>query len=218
MKKITIKSKGTCVFRPDWMDIVITIKAADTSYNKAMTHLAEKIGKLVDCIEELGMDINKLRTIQLTSDIVDYVSAEKECNEYKAKGIMVTQKFRIGVEFVVNDIEAIVGAISNCEISAEIMLIQTVKDRERLKKELILKCLKESRKKAKAMAKAAKAKLGKVVSVKYLDKSIESECYVSQEFFNNKFAPITCGYLFERNFLPDEIEITDEVEVVWRLR
>lgn len=213
---IRIKGTGSMVYRPDLVEIIITLKSADESYKVAMRYHCEKIGKLIDCMDELCLDSTELRTIGLTTDTIDDFNTGLDSERYCKKGTEITQKFKIEMPFDIVEIERAVHGILKCDISAEILLVQTVSDIETLKAKILEKAVCESKKKAKAMAKAVGAKLGDVVQIEYKQKDIECKGYISQDFFDNDFVPITTGILFDKNFMP-EMEIEDEVEVVWKL-
>ncbi len=217
MRKITIKGKGTITYKPDWMEINITIKSVGLSRKKALEEISTKIGRLIDCINEQGLDAANLRTISMTTENVDDLVVSEIEGKKAEKGVKITQKYKIGIPFEIINISKVVYELLYCGIYPEIMLVQTVKDKDRIKEELVRSAVVDAKKKAKAMAKELGVELGKVVSIAYTDKPMDDEQTVSKDFFDYSFSPILCGGLFGYRFLPEEMEISDEVEVIWKL-
>lgn len=218
MKRIVVKAKGSMCFRPDWIEIIIKISAADTSHKDAMKRLYEKSEELMECLNGLGLDNKDIDMISMTTDIINDLNLDIDAENYENNGIKITQKYKVGVPFVISCVADVVDKIMHSGISAEILLVQTVRDRAKIRIKLIKKAIKIAKKKAKCMAKTVGTKLGRVLTIKYNEKCIEDECYISQEFFDSYYFPVTCGSTLGTDFLPNEITLTDEVEIEWKLK
>ncbi|MBE5927302.1 MAG: DUF541 domain-containing protein [Lachnospiraceae bacterium] len=216
-KTIKIKGSGSMCFVPDWLELNITLESVDTSYNKAMQYHCEKIGKLIDAIESIGYHGSTLISIYFTTDAVDDFNVSFDREKFNKKGTKVTQQFKLGMPYDIRELEKVVHSILDCGIASEVLIIQTVSDKEALQEKLLKKVVKDSKRKAIAMARATGAKVGSIVSMEYKIKDIEYEGYISQEFFEHKFVPITSGYLFGYDFIPNECEAKEEIEILWEL-
>lgn len=218
MKKLIVKTNGSMCFRPDWIEIIITISSANASYNEAMKYLYKKADKMTECLKELNVDTKNIEMIGLTTDLINDINLNINNNIYEGKGIKITQKYKIGVPFSILYIAEIIDKIMHSDIYAEILLIQTTKDKQKIRQKLINNTIKLAKKKAKHLAKTAGVTLGNIITIQYNEKYIEDECYVSQEVFNDCFLPIINGDLLKYEFLPNEISITDEVKIEWKIK
>lgn len=218
MKTLRIKGKGCMCFIPDWIELVITVESVDENYDNALKYHAEKIKKLEKCLEIVGLDVDDLKTLSMSTDTLSDFGVSLNYENYIKNGIKISQMLKIGMPYILPVVENTVNEVLSSGISAEITLIQTVLDKEKLEKEVIEKVVKTLKKKAKALARAANSKLSEVVSIEYHEKNMETERYISQDYYENSFAPIVRSELFNYNFLSGELEMEDEVEVVWKLK
>lgn len=214
-RTIKILGKGSMCFTTDLLKLQITLKSADTSYRKAMEYHCEKIAKLINCLEELGFGKDDVISVMFTTDrISDFNLVD---NESYSKGIKVTQKFKVCMPFDIPRLEQVIHKVMDCGIEPEIWIVQAVSDVEGLRKKLLQTIIKESEEKAKVMAEAAGAKLGNVVNMQYKIKEFDYEGYISNDYFDSTFIPITAGYLFGYDFIPDELSAQEEIEIEWEL-
>ena len=218
METLRIKGKGCMCFVPDWIELVVTVESVDENYDKALKYHAEKIKKLEKCLKIVGLDVDDLKTLSMSTDTLSDFGVSLNYENYIKNGIKISQMLKIGMPYILPVVENTVNEVLFSGISAEIMLVQTVLDKEKLEAKMLKKVVKTLKKKAKALAKAADSKLGEVVSIKYHEKNMETERYISQDYYENSFAPIVRSKLFNYNFLPGELEMEDEVEVVWKLK
>ena len=56
-----------------------------------------------------------------------------------------------------------------------------------------------------------------VVNMQYKIKEFDYEGYISNDYFDSTFIPITAGYLYGYDFIPDELSAQEEIEIEWEL-
>lgn len=217
MRTITIKGTGKAIRNPDLVICKISATTLEEEFNDSL----ESMNKLVDDIKislkENGFNDDDLKTV--TFDINQRYGHVKKGiinKEYQQKflGFQIEHELKLEFDLDNNKITKLVNCLKKFSDNIEFRLIFTVKDKESMKKEILINATENARFHAEILAEASSAKLGKLIKINYgwVDVNFESNTDLSNAM---EFTDAIDYSMIDIN--PEEIEISDNVTFVWEL-
>ena len=217
MRTITIKGTGKAIRNPDLVICKISATTLEEEFNDSL----ESMNKLVDDIKislkENGFNDDDLKTV--TFDINQRYGHVKKGiinKEYQQKflGFQIEHELKLEFDLDNNKITKLVNCLKKFSDNIEFRLIFTVKDKESMKKEILINATENARFHAEILAEASSAKLGKLIKIDYgwVDVNFESNTDLSNAM---EFTDAIDYSMMDIN--PEEIEISDNVTFVWEL-
>ena len=91
----------------------------------------------------------------------------------------------------------------------------SVKDKDAVSEELLIKATENARKKAEVLAKASRVNLGKLVSIDYNWSELNIYSHTSYEMESKS---LVMEEAYAPNIEPDDINVRDTVAFVWEIR
>lgn len=215
-KLITVTGRGTICVAPDITRLVLTLISIHSTYEEAYVQTKTDIDKLASIMEKLQLDKTLPRTIHL--DISKKIRNEYDkYDNYKGDiflGYELDHRLKIDLgmdNVLLNKIIRLIGA--NLK-QAEINIIHMVKDTRPYQIKMLERAVKDAKEKAVAIAKACGCKLGAVNSVKYSEHEIR---IYSQARQLHEADEAMCSSLESLDITPDDMDVHDEVTIVWNL-
>ena len=216
MRTIRVTGKGQLKVHPDMTRIVITMEGKNFDYGITLKRSSEATEKLKDLLVPFGFERTDLKTLSFGVDS-EYVSY-KEKDEYKQRFDGYKYRHVLKVEFDSDNkrLGKILYALAHCSLNPEFRIGYTVKDPETVKNELLGKAVQDAIAKAGVLASAAGLKLGEIQSVDYSWGRVDLEVYPMDKCL----AEPMCaggGSSYDLDIEPDDIDVEDNVTVVWEI-
>lgn len=212
---ITVKGKGKVSAPPDWIKIMMTLKASDMDYDKTMDIAANQLKELRNCLGKLGFKKEDIKTTSFHID-TSYERVKDYHGNYKSvfKGYRCSNELYIGFETDSKKLGEILSALSNCKAKPEFSIKYQIRDQKSLKEEMLKKAILDAKEKAKVIAEAAGVEIGNILRIDYDWSEIrfqrEESYYLSEASYQPSIASI--------DIEPDDIKISDTVTVVREIK
>lgn len=222
-RTIRVTGKGNLSIKPDTIRLVMTMEGMEQEYNKAIQCSADMTEQIKSMFERLGFVKDEIKTL--------YFNVNAEFESYQTKDKSWKRRFegykfihRIKVEFPVDNIRLgkILYELSHCPIRPEFCIEYTVADPEKCKNDLLANAVIDSKQKAEVLVEAAGVSLGNIVTIDYSWGEIEfisrpiEHMMLEECCARNSIDESGAGYNIDIN--PDDIDVSDNVTVVWTIR
>lgn len=211
MRTVRVKGTGTVSQAPDVFGVSFDVRGHEMDYADSLVSLNRQVEELRTAIEAAGLGRESLKStsFQIRRDTV----YDKKTEKYEFNGYIATHDLKIELprdrEVENRLLESIVDKVT----SAEFNIYFTVSDPQSLKDELVQSAVENARRKAGLMAEAAGVKLGRIISIDY--------SWGEVRFRREMATELCCASMENRearpDFEPEDIEKTDDVEVVWEI-
>lgn len=213
---ITVKGVSNISVKPDLIIITMNVVSEKYDYDEAMELATESIESLENAIEKIGLNKKELKTTNFNVT-TNYESYYDENNKYKSKfkGYKVEQDLKLELDLDMKLLSTVLTAITKSNVNPRLNIRFSVKDKEAVNEELLIKATENARRKAEILTKASKATLGRLVSINYNwgEISIYSDTSYAME---SKSVLMDASYA--PNIEPDDIEVSDIVTFVWEIK
>ena len=221
-KTIRVTGKGKLAVKPDTIRLILTFEGMQDEYDRAVKQSAEMTEEMKTLFEGLGFERSKLKTV--------YFNVSAEFESYQAKDKSWKRRFegykfvhRTKIEFPSDNemLGKVLYAVGHASIHPEFNIEYTVADSEKSKNELLGNAVKDSMTKANVLANAAGIELGDILNIDYswaeidfisrpMNRMMLEECCMS--------SPMEADASYDIDIEPDDIEVSDNVTVVWKIR
>ena len=108
-------------------------------------------------------------------------------------------------------------ALANCRVEPELRISYTVRDPEAAKNKLLGKAVMDSKGKAAVLARAAGVTLKEILSIDYSWGEGELETRPVNGLMMAKRSAAETAGSYDLDMVPDDIELSDTVTIVWEL-
>ena len=219
IRTIKVTGKGAVKLKPDMIRINITLEAVRKSYDDILQESARQVELLKDCFEKIGFDRNDLKTLDFS------VETETEC--YHDKNGKRVREFvgynfshDLKIEFDADNelLGKVLFALAKVSIKPEFSISYTVRDVEKAKNQLLKAAVLDSKGKAVVLTEAAGVILGEIVTIDYSWGEINLVSKSTLDYMSLDDSCMTCGGSIAMEIEPDDINVTDTVTVVWKIR
>ncbi|MBN2070160.1 MAG: SIMPL domain-containing protein [Candidatus Krumholzibacteriota bacterium] len=210
-RTIVVKGSGTVSQSPDVFGISFDVRGHEMDYTDSLKSLNRKVEEVRLAVEEAGVDRKALKTtsFRIKADTV----YDKKTEEYNFNGYIATHKLKLEFPRDTEKSNRLLKAIAEKVSSADFDIYFTVSDPQALKDRLVEDAVKNARRKADLMTKAAGVKLGKILRINYS----WSEVHFHSRMTENLCCEAMVDIEAQPDFEPEDIEKTDNVEVVWEI-
>lgn len=218
-KTIRIVGTGRMKVRPDLTKVDLTIEGMEEEYSRVLELSAQKTEQLWQIFAGLGFQRSDLKTtgFHINPNYEEY--QEMGLWKRKMKGYKFTHTTK--VEFPLNNelLGEILTALGNYDTDAALNIQYSVADPEQKKQELLAEAIAKSREKAEIIARAAGVTLGAILTIDYAWENEDIFAFGTGGRMNY-MAPRNAKMMAECNLNvePDDIEIEDNIAVVWSLQ
>lgn len=210
---ITVKGKGSVTASPDIVSINLDIESKNYQYEKAMDVASKSIEGLELAVESLGFERKNLKTISFNVD-TDYENYNDKTGNFKSKfvGYVVRQKLKLEFDFDSKILGEILKKISETSANPKLDIGFSVKDKMLIEEKLLVDSFENAKIKADILTKASGVELGELLKIDYdwSDLNIYSRAKISSDI---KFSAISMPKIE-----PENIEVSDNVTLVWEIK
>lgn len=210
---IKVKGLGKASMPPDQIKINVNLKSSDISYEKTMKIAKHNLENLKKALENEGFKDGDIKTMNFRVD-TKYENETTTFNNFKRKFIGYEVDHSIKIEFE-NDpvkLSEVLNSISNSKSNPEFSILYNLKDDASFKKQMLKNAIKDSKQKALIIAEASEVELGEILSINY--SWDEMEIYRSPLSLQRNM-----GIMSEEiSIVPENLEATDTVDIVWKIK
>lgn len=217
MRTITIKGKGKAVRNPDLVICNISTSCLKEEFDDAVESMNKLVDDLKLSLKDNGFDAEDLKTVSY--DIHQRYGHVKKGvinKHYQQKflGFLVEHDLKLEFDLDNYKITKLVNCLKNFSEKLEFKLIFSVKDKDGMKKEVLLDATKNARFHAEILAEASSAKLGDLIKIDYGWVDVNFESNTDLRHFMKSSPTVDYSLM---NITPEEIEISDNVTFVGEL-
>ena len=146
-----------------------------------------------------------------------YKSYYDENNNYKSKfdGYKCEQDLKLEFDLDMEILSKVITAITKSKVEPRFNIRFSVKDKDEINKELLIKATENARSKAEVLTKAARVTLGRLVSIDYNWSEINIYSNTTYEIENKSYA---IAETYAPSIEPEDIKISDTVAFVWEIK
>lgn len=210
-RTIRVKDKGKISVKPDTIKITIKAEGLRWNYDETVEQSTKDTRILRDALEKAGLDPKNLKTTHFSIDS-KYKSYHDKNNDYKEKFVGYEYNHRAYIEFD-NDnkiLGRVLYELAHCDVKVKFEINHTVKDKEKVKNDLLEKAVEDSTTKAKVLAKASGVKLKEILSIDYSWGEIE----IYSETMNDLML-CEAASRYDIDIEADDIDVRDTVTITW---
>lgn len=214
---ISVQGRGTVRAVPDCTRLDISIFSVFGTYDEAFSQAKDNNNEIKDIL--LNNHLKEIRAKTLDFDIDEHIqSLYDEKGKYIESiksGYKLQQKVRLDLPIDKELVNNVVKELGERIPGLEIDIYYKVQDTRPGQLKMLSKAVSDATEKAKAMAEAAGCSLGRVHSINYKlsDKLFSSK---ARNIHTNEEAKANTTEVME--LLPEELMVSDTVEVTWRLK
>ena len=214
---ITLKGTGNVSVKSDLIIITMNLKSHKYDYEKTMELAAESVGILQNAIETAGFDKKDLKTTNFNIR-TNYKSYRDKNGDYKDKfdGYVCEQGLKIEFDFNTEVLSKVLTAIGKAPVEPNLNIRFSVKDKETVNEELLIRATENARKKAEVLTKASGVILGDLISIDY--NWGEVHMYSNTRFMMNEDSIMSLKASAAPDIEPEDIDVNDTVTFVWEIK
>ena len=213
---ITVKGIGNISVTPDLIIITMNLVSHKYNYDETMKLATESVNEIEKAIEEVGFNKKDLKTTNFNIT-TSYKSYYDENNNYKSKfdGYKCEQDLKLEFDLDMEILSKVITAITKSKVEPRFNIRFSVKDKDEINKELLIKATENARSKAEVLTKAARVTLGRLVSIDYNWSEINIYSNTTYEIENKSYA---IAETYAPSIEPEDIKISDTVAFVWEIK
>ena len=238
-RRIRVTGKGHISVKPDMTRIKITLSDVKPDYNKALTASADDTDKLKELLAKYDIAEDEIKTLSFNID-GEYDRSLSTLGKRKLTGYKYKHVLKIEFPSDNEKLADIIRTLSNkSSLNPEISFTFFVKDTATQINELIKRGVDDARTKAEVLANSSGVSLNEIESIEYSWGNISFEVNPVRHFFSDNsiffsddydsfeddgvdFSPFTRkksvpDFVRALNIVPDNIEVTDDVTVIWSI-
>lgn len=211
MRTIRVTGKGQLNVKPDTTVITIELRGADKQYHQTLTKSSYESESLKRMLVDLGFKKEDIKTSRFNIDTKEERYQHRDSNRTRVVGYQYVHIMK--VQFLSDNqrLGTILNQLALSRLNPEFRISYTVSDPESQKNLLLEKAITDAKQKAIHLAQAAQVKLKDIQTIDYSWLDIDFE--VSPVY--QSFKASTPAY--ELDIEPEEIDIAENVTVVWEI-
>ena len=212
-RTIRVKGKGKISVKPDTIKITIKAEGLCWNYDETIEQSTQDTRILRDALKNAGLDPKNLKTTHFSIDS-KYKSYHDKNNDYKEKFVGYEYEHRTYIEFA-NDnkiLGKVLYELAHCDVKVKFEINHTVKDKEKVKNDLLEKAVEDSTTKAKVLAKASGVKLKEILNIDYSWGEIEIYSSPMDDWMVCEAAST-----YDIDIEADDIDVQDTVTITWTI-
>lgn len=210
-RTIRVKGKGKISVKPDTIKITIKAEGLCWNYGETIEQSTYDTRILRDAVGKAGLDPKDLKTTYFSIDS-KYESYRDKKDDYKEKFVGYKYEHRTYIKFE-NDnkiLGKVLYELAHCDVKVKFDINYTVKDKEKVKNDLLEKAVEDSTTKAKVLAKASGVKLKEILNIDYSWGEIDIYSSPMDDLMVCKAAST-----YDIDIEADDIDVQDTVTITW---
>lgn len=212
-RTIRVKGKGKISVKPDTIKITIKAKGLRWNYDETIERSTQDTRILRDALKNAGLDPKDLKTTYFSIDS-KYESYRDKNDDYKDRFVGYKYEHRTYIKFE-NDnkiLGKVLYELAHCDVKVKFDINYTVKDKEKVKNDLLEIAVEDSTAKAKVLAKASGVKLKEILSIDYSWGEIDIYSSPMDDWMVCEEASS-----YDIDIEADDIDVQDTVTITWAI-
>lgn len=220
-RTIRVTGKGHLSVKPDTVRLVMTMEGMKEEYDAASAESAHMTEHLKQMFSDLGFEREDIKTLSF------HVSAEYE--SYQAKDKSWKRRFegykyvhRMKIEFPADNkrLGKVLYKLEHSPVRPEFRIEYTVAEPEKCKNELLKNAVTDAKAKADVLSKASGVSLGEIITIDYSWAEIDFVSRPMDKLMLEECCVRSCepDETYDIDINPDDIDVTDNVTVVWGIK
>ncbi len=218
-RTIRVTGNGKLNIRPNLTKVSLVVKGKSEKFDEAVNKSSIDTDKLKSIIESLGFDRKDIKTVSLDVD-PDYESYTDKDGSYRKRFIGYKYAHRMYIEFPIDNkrLSSLVYSFVKSNLSPEFSIDYTIGSarREEYRVKIIEQSVQNAKDKADVLARSAGVKLGDIINIDYSDKAIDFYSR-SMDYSLEGAKLLSSEASIDFDIEPDDIAITDNVDIVWEI-
>lgn len=214
-RTLRVTGKGSVKLAPDATRLTMTVRGTEKDYAEALARSSKQTEALKDELAPLGFGRDELRTLSFSVDM-RYESYRDENGDYQQRFAGYEYTHSLKLEFGRDN--ALLGrtlhALAAGSVEAEFRISYFLRDPEAAKNALLDEAVSDAKAKAAVLAKASGVKLGAVCLIDYSWGNMNMEVMPVPRMMN---VAAKAEASFDMDINPEDIEVSDQVTVVWEI-
>ena len=219
-RTIKVTGKGKLLVKPDTIRLIMKLEGMQEEYDKAMAKSATMTEELKDIFLKLGFEKNEVKTLNFNVNAEYENYQEKNAWKQRFKGYRFIH--RVKVEFPADNkrLGKVLYSLGHSELKPEFHIEYTVAEPEKCKNELLADAVRDSMAKAQVLANAAGVTLSDIVNIDYSWAELEFVSRPVNPMMLRECSARSCENddAYDIDINPDDIDVTDNVTIVWELK
>lgn len=213
---ITVRGTANISVKPDLIIVSMDLVSHKYNYEDTMALATNSVVAIEKAIKSVGFNEKELKTTSFNIN-TSYKSYYDEDNKYKSKfdGYVCEQGLKLQFDLDMKVLSNVLVAIAESKVNPKLNIGFSVKDKDAVSEELLIKATENARKKAEVLAKASRVNLGKLVSIDYNWSELNIYSHTSYEMESKS---LVMEESYAPNIEPDDINVRDTVAFVWEIR
>ena len=213
---ITIKGTGKLNIKPDVVIFNLKLESKDFAYNITLEKMSKLMIDLEDAINKFGFKKDSLKTSYFNID-TNYENILDEKNVYKSEfvGYICNQWINVECDLDMELIGKILNSIGKTNINPNLSLNFSVKDKDKINKELLVQATKDANIKANILAETSLLKLGEIVNINY---DFQNNGFLSGTKYEINNNSLVYSKSANIEFNPEDILLQEFVTITWELK
>ena len=220
-RTIRVTGKGMLKVHPDTTRLTLSISGIYPKYQEALKRSGEDTEAIKSALIPLSFSGSDLKTLNFNID-AEYDSYRDKHNNYQRRFVGYKFNHTLKIEFLSDNdlLGRVLFALGHCSAKPEIHISYTVKDPEAAKNALLRNAVADAKEKATVLAASSGVELAEILTIDYswgeinFTASPMNRPIMVEECADTGAASMSYGIDIE----PDDINLSDTVTVVWRIK
>ena len=219
-RKITVNGTASISLAPDTTVLDVTINGEEKTYQKALEKSSDSVEALVEAFKKIGFSGEDLKTSSFRID-PHYEGYQDEKGRWvnKLDGYEFHHSFTVQFKSDVGLLGKCLAALAESSARPQFSIRYTVADQSKVKDQLLKLAVKNSKKKAELLCKAAGVKLGEIDDISYSFRGVPVYSFTEEAMPAMDMAMGASAKMAARNMsiTPQDIEVSDTVTISWEI-
>ncbi len=213
-KTIRVTGRGMIRLKPDTTRITVTLEGLEPDYAETLRRSAADSEKVREALAPIGFCEEDIKT--LSFNVQTEYEGYQEDGIYKQRIIGYRYRHELKLEFPSDNerLGRVLAALAEAALTPEIRISYTVKDREAAKNALLGAAVADATAKAEALTNAAGVRL---LGIRHIHYSMNKNEFAVQPVLYAGMARKAVSDSSAPNIVPEDVEASDAVTVVWEI-
>lgn len=219
MRTIRVTGKGQLKLKPDRTRITLTLEGLYPEYGETLRRSSEDTEKIQAVLSDFGFGREDLKTLSFNVDTEYEGYTEDGVYKQRFAGYRFRHTMKVEFDSDAERLGQVLYALAHSSLKPEFRLSYTVKDAEGAKNALLGRAVADAREKADVLTKAAGVKLLDMQSIDYSwgEVTFESRPMNRAVMADGLMAAPKAAASYDLDIVPDDIEVSDTVTVIWEI-
>ena len=212
-KTISIKGIGKVKVKPDYVKLEINLRICNRDYETTTKDMVDRLNKLRNAFVAIGFERDDLKTssFDIRTNFKDNQDSQGIYHKHFI-GYQCTQDLTIYFDYSMEEIDNVLKTLVKCLAEPDFTLQFTVKDKNKISKQLLESAAKDAKEKALILTKASGITLGDLINIDYNWSDINI-------YSRTEFDSCLCESTpMDAEMVPEDIDFSDAAAFTWAMK